>query len=655
MIQIRDAANNDNLNALGFDKNIVIVTPGSIAVPHEFTFDYRYSKLLHEPGKPSGVLDESQNKDEKAKNAKIGYKLKASDFLSQVDNISNHYDMELIAITGEIMGEPNIENPENGGGLLDQQIDNVQIAINAIERVIRLMENVHLRIEIEKERVAAVNAELNVRADMVIKYGNKEAILTKEIANIRGEMARASGMAQAASSSLFGGAAHALNAERQRNYQLQLGRKQAQMAKLRSEKEAQFIYSDQRINDINSQTSIKTWFLELRTLEIDLLDAQIRYGMEINCLAQYYTNIENLLMRRDRSKQRVILKHFADPTFRIEVLNAALDAENKFQHAQAEIYLTAKSLEYKWPLKPIQTAFSDIFAKIIRARTAKTLIELMSELTTINLNCENMSGAGRQSFYWNYSLKKDYLNIKDSIKKPGGTVVSTSKQFKTWLLDLKNNPENIVVYDDIKRKYVSILHSDNTTASRYISIPFSTVKFNVNEGMDTEAISIRDSDDQRITISGRPIFDDRLWDDKIDLIHVNFVGNRIYRKNAELMPVVLLYGGTSFLRTREGILTDDGQFYDFITYSSNWETYQVNDVFAWRSVEYRPQAMSAKLTSDPAGIPRDVIDTNNFRELPVAATGWRLIIPLVDVNIEEIDDIEIIILHKARTRPARRK
>jgi hypothetical protein len=670
MIQVRDAANNDNLNALGLDKNIVIVTSGSIARSHEFTFDYRFAQYLHEPGMPSGTLAESKNEDDKAREAKIGYQLKASDFLTQIDNISNHYDTELIAIAGEKNGDANLDDPENGGGLLDQQIDNVQIAINAIERVMRQMENVHLRIEIERERVEAVNAELDVRADMVIKYGNKEAKLTKEIAEIRGEMAFASGMAQAAATAIQGigtldwgkaataaaaGSMYALNAEIQKNLHRQLGRKQAQMAKLRAEKEAQFIYSNQRINDIESQTRIKTWYIELRTYEIDLLDAQIRYGMEINQLAQYYTKIENLIMRRDRSKQRIILKHFADPTFRIEVLNAALKAENKFQQAQAEIFLTAKALEYKWPLKPIQSSFTAIYQKIVQARTANTLIDLMNELKSINNNSGDMAGAGRQSFYWNFSLKEDCLGMINTIIKPDGTSIDPDTQFKNWLSDLKNNPENIVVYDSIRSKYVSILNSDNKTAAKKLSIPFSTVKFNVNEGMDTEVITIRDSDDNSVTISGRPIFDDRLWDDKIDLVHINFVGNRMYNKNSKLMPVVLLYGGTSFIRTREGAFTDDEEFYDFITYSSNWETYQINGLFSWRSVEYRPQAMSAKLTTDPKDIPRNVIDTNNFRELPVAATDWRLIIPIDDVNLNMIDDIEIIFIHKARTRPTRKK
>jgi hypothetical protein len=667
MIGVRDAANNEHLNALGLNNNIVVVTPGSITKSYEFTYDYRYVKYLDEPGSPAGVLKKSRDMDNDAKNAKIGYQLKASDYLSQIDNISNRYDVELMAITGDKNEEPNLENPENGGGLLDQQIDNVLLSTNAIERVIRLMENVHLRIEIERERVATVNNELNERAEMVIRYGNKEAQLTKEIANIRGEMALANGLAQGAATALqsaftvkwgqgcLAGSVYALNAITQKNLHNKLGKKQAQMVKLNSEKEAQFIYSNQRINDINSQASIKNWFLEFRTLEIDLLDAQIRYGMEINRLAQYYTQIESLIMRRDRSKQRVALKHFADPTFRIEVLNAALEAEKQFQNAQAEVYLTAKSLEYKWPLKPIQSTFTHIFNEIIRARTAKTLIDLMDELSSINLNCENMSGAGRQAFYWNYSLKKDYLNMNHIIDNPDGESLCPRKQFQNWLVELKNNPESIVVKDDIKQRYVSILENHNEIKPKYLAIPFSTVKFNINNGVGSEVKEIRDSDGNKAIIPGRPIFDDRLWDDKIDLVYVNVIGNRIYN-HSTLMPVILQYGGTSFLRTREVLVTDDGGYYDYITYDSNWETYQADGgVFAWRSNNYRTQAIDAKLTSLPQDIPRDVIETKNFRELPVAATNWRLLIPVDGVNIHNIDDIEIIIIHKARTRPGGKK
>ena len=668
LIQIREISNSNHLNALGIDKNLVILIPGSTLGSNEFTYDFLFDKYLHEPGNPAGILRTSKKLDKEAKIAKENYKLKAADYLTQIDYICDHYDKELINITGDISGQPNLDNPENGGGLLEQQINNITLSMNAIERVMRQMDNVYMRIEIERKRVAAVNDELNKRADMIIQYGNTESKLVDEMAKIQGEMAYANSMTQALATSFQGiftknwigslgaGAIHSVNANIQRDLNRRLGKKQEQMVQLRTEKEAQFVYLDQNINDINSESSIKTWFLELRTLEIDLIDAQISYGMALNRLSQYYSDIESLVMRRDRAKQRVALKHFADPTFRIEILKSTFESENTFKKAQEEIYLTAKALEYKWPIHPSQSNFKRIFNNIFKARTADDLIEIMDTMDNTNLQSEEQAGAGRQTFYWNFSLRKDYLNMTEEIITHDGQSISSKKQFQNWLLELKNSPDNIVVYDDMKRKWVSIVLIDNKqTSEKYLSIPFSTVKFNINGKIYLESKEMRDSSGQLITIPNRPIFDERLWDDKIDLIHVNFVGYNMYsnEQSPTLMPVVLLYGGSSFVRTREVMKTSENQYIDFITYPSNWETHVLEDgSFARRSIEYRPQAMSAKLTTRPQDIPQDVIDTNNFRELPVAATNWRLIIPLESTNFENISDIEIVMLHKARTLPS---
>ncbi|MCP4110440.1 MAG: hypothetical protein GY749_33790 [Desulfobacteraceae bacterium] len=650
MVQTREAAVNPNFNALGFARDIVLILPGSIGPGTEFTYDHRMGQFLHEPGRPKGILAVSETQDEKAKQARIQYNLKAVDYLSQIDSIGNQYDRELIAIAGyNVYGEPNFENPEEGGGLLEQQIDNVQIAFNGIQRVLREMENVRMRIEIERDRVEKINAEFGVRADMVIRFGSKEAQLTKEMSDIQAEMVFASNMVQAAAAVTDGftldfpkwfaspekAVVYTANAFYQRELQRRLGEKQVKMVKLRTEKEAQFIYSDQRINDINSESSIKTWFLELRTRNVDLFDAQLRYGQELNRLAQYYSDIENIVMRRDRSKHRVLMRHFADPTFRVEVLAASLKAEEEFQKAQAEVYLTAKSLEYKWPLNPEQDQLTYTIADIIRARTAGKLTELMQELDSVNSDNEYIPGAGRQTFYWNFSLRKEYLRATESVELPDGTTLTSVEQFRNWLTDLKNDPANLVD------------RSENGVPDS-LAIPFSTVKFEMNNGQDTENRYLYDSDGNKRIMTGRPIFDSRLWDDKIELVHVNIIGNNTY-SNPQLMPIELWYGGSGFIRTKD---SDDSSL-DFISYPNiNWFTDKRDGGFGWKVEEYRAQGMSAKLVTNPRDVPADVFNTINFRELPVAATGWRLLIPLEGTSIENIRDIEIIIIHKARTRPA---
>lgn len=649
MIQTGKAANNERLNALGFDRDIVKIVPGSNN-EKSFTYEHLSGKLFSaNDNQALNELKISWDQDELAKKAKTQYSLKASNFLSEIDRIGDQYDRELIAITGyDGQGDPNLTNPAEGGGLLEQQIGNVELASNAIQRVIRQMENVHLRIENEKKRVEQVNSELGVRADMSIKYGGKEATLTKEISDIQAEMAFANNLANAAASALspsswvtFGvpAAVHTANAFVQRNLQRKIGAKQAEMVKLRAEKEAAFIYSDQRINDINSEARIKEWYLELRIYEIDLLDAELRYGQELDKLAQYYTDIENLVMRRERAETRVVQRHFADPTFRIEVNEKALIAEQKFQKAQAAVYLCAKSLEYKWPLHPDRTFLKDEIAQIVRARTADTLLKLMSGLDTKN---GEQVGDGWDLFYWNFSLRKDYLKMTESVAQPDGSTLTEYQQFQNWLKFLKADPANLV-------------DRDKNGTMDHLSIPFSTVKFDINDGQELESQSLYTSTGEKKTMPGRPIFDARLWDDKIDLVHVNVIGgNNVYPSGVGGMPVELWYGGSGFVRTKEDKIDTDGAVLDFIAYPAglSWKIDNNDDGFGWVLEEYTAQAMTAKTVTNPRDVPADVFHTKNFRELPVAATGWRLLIPLDGTNFDAIRDIEIIIIHKARTRPA---
>jgi len=652
----RDSANDPHLNALGFDKNIIPILPGSVGGGIDSTYDYRMTKTLNNQNSPLEKLFISDKQDQEAKNVKVTYKLKLIDFIDNVNSINNQYKTELISITGndnENLEEPELDNPESGGGLLEQQIENVKLAENNIQRVLRQMENVHTRIDIEKNRVEEVNKELGARADMVIKFGNKEATLTQQMANIQANMAFASGMASATSTALTGGisnlwgggglagAVQAANAVYQRKMHRKLGEKQAAIVMLRAEKEAQFIYSDTRINDINSQASIQTWFLELRTLDIDLLDAQIRLGQELNRLSQYYNDIETLLVRMGRKKRIVAQKHFADPTYRIEVLDAVLKAEELFRKAQADVFITARSLAYKYPLSPSPlNEYRSIVNDIIRARTAENLISCAVKMQDFNSIHEYESG--KQSFYWNFSLRKEYLSFKESVELPGGETISAVERFQRYLSDLTNNANNLV---DL----------DNNGTPDHLSISFSTVNFDLS-GSDTVALDLRDSDGTTENMQGKPIFDARLWDDKIDLVHVNIIGNGVY-SDPQIMPVQLLYGGTGFIRTEESDSVNDPDLQqdvdiDFISYPNmNWTIDNRNGGFGWKNKEYRPQAMSAKLTANPRDIPADVITTTNFRELPVASTGWRLLIPIEGTNLDAIRDIEIVIIHKARTKP----
>jgi hypothetical protein len=317
------------------------------------------------------------------------------------------------------------------------------------------------------------------------------------------------------------------------------------------------------------------------------------------------------------------------------VLNAALKAEDRFQTAQDCVNHTAKALEYKWPVDPINLN-SSVVPGIVQARTSSKIKQYMEELESMDTSYT--ASFGSQLFYWNFSLRKDYLGMTFDKVMPGtGITMTAVEQFQQYLADLRNREENLVD-----------LSEDGTPD--HLAIPFSTVKFAIQDD-DPGFLTIKDSTGNSQQAEGRPIFDARLWDDKIDWIQVNIVGNQVY-SNPSLMPIDLWYGGSGFVRYLEPLpLGPNGEATDHrVIPVPQCTMTNTSRGFLMKGYPYLKQAFSAKLVTEPREVPTEIYRTINFREHPVAATDWRLLIPLQGTNLQNIRDIEVIIVHRARTR-----
>jgi len=349
-------------------------------------------------------------------------------------------------------------------------------------------------------------------------------------------------------------------------------------------------------------------------------------------LSQYYTEIENKVMRRDRALNRQARRSLADPTYRIEVTNAALKAEDSLQIAQKWIYFLAKALDYKWPTGQFKTEY--IFQDILMARTASELESSVDDMRSINMT--QQGNPGSQYYYWNYSLRKEYLGMTFDKEIPNsGDARTPVEQFQDYLTELIDDSKNIV-------------QVDNTP---YLAIPFSTVKFDIyDDNYNLE--QTEDSEGNPVSALATPIFQAGMWDSKIDWVRVNIIGNNIYTHDPEKMAVYLWYGGSGFVRTRDNF-TDQtsGKELDFLVYQNPAYTFRPSRRgFGWQVLPYIKQLMTAKLVTQPRDIPEYVFTSKAFRERPVAATDWRILFPLNGTNFNNIRDIEIIILYTARTR-----
>ncbi len=655
--QLRESAVNERLNPLGFDKDVLFIRSVEPTSTDRtlYTFNWLKNQLLASEINPIGALGSSFTDDEAAKNTRKNFELKASTYLSEFDRIEDEYDQQLISICGpdpKNSFKPNLDNPLDGGGLLTQQKTNIEIALNAIQRVKRQMENVQTRIEIEQDRVAQLKIVSDKRIRIIYETGAQIAQLEQEIAAIQANAAISGGIVGGIGSlladlfkkresprflgGLFSGAASAANGYIQAEMYRKMGQKQAAITKLQYEQQAKFEYLSQEAEAINSSSQIKTWFLELRTLEIDMYDAELRCGQEMKRLAQLYNEIENKVMRRDRALDRLTRRSFADPTYRIEVTNAALKAEDSFRIAQIWVWFLAKSLEYKWPVG--KSELGSVIQDILTARTAEKLKSLVDNMRTYDTT--KMSLPAAAYYYWSYSLRKDHLGMTFEKTDVNGNVKSAVEQFQAYLAESAADAENIVKVDN----------------NDYLSIPFSTVKFDIKDD-NTGSETLQDSEGKTHQASATPIFQTGLWDSKIDWVQVSIEGDRI-STDPQQMQVFLWYGGSGFVRTQNSF-TDSvtRSQLDYLVFSNPAYTFSYipgGRGFGWNVLPYIKQKVTAKLGTTNTDIPDFVFKNEAFRERPVASTDWRLLIPVSGTTLANIRDIKVNILYTARTRQQKR-
>ena len=653
------AALNERWNALGFDKDMTLVVPGNIGdLPS--TFDWIQDRILPAQNNPQGDLFLAINADSHAETTKRNFKMKASEYVTQFEDIGDRYNERLVDLCGGTLEEPNLDNPATGGGSIQDQIYNVQKAVNNIDRVIRTIQNVNAKIDIERDRVAKHNKIMDRKADLFIKYGGKKARLTEEIADIQGDMALANGLAQASSaaasaaqgktpwgigSGVGNAAVHTANAFVQRQMHHRIGQKQAEMAQLQARQQADFVFLDKEIIDVDSIAQIRTWMLDIYVYRIDLLDAELTLQQELDRLAQYYTQIETVIARRDREKNRLAIRSLADPTYRIEILNSALAAENQFKKAQFWIYLAARALEYKWVEDfSRNTKLARYVNDVIKSRVAGTLentqpgslISLMNRLDSWDMS--KLASGQPDYFYWNYSIRKDAMGMTfdklDPIQKTTQTAV---QQFQDHLVELSQNPDYLVDIND-------------DDVPDHVAIPFSTVRFSIPD-VSLKPLQVKDSFGKDQTAQGQPIFDARLWNDKLDLVSVDIEGDQVYTHNGVQMPILLHLTGTGFLRTASDFIVD-GESQEYRAYPVQHVKFDTAPYsnYTWIMQDYLRGAVSAKLVTEPRDIPDFVFKTAMFRERSVACTGWSILLPLDGTNFSKIRDIKIGILHKANTR-----
>ncbi len=570
---------------------------------------------------------------------------------TQYADRTNRYNERLFQITGANRGEPGYETPEdNEGSEIWQQVKSIEAArLRILANDVR-MQNLISQIEIEVERRGQEAGVQDAINDVIIDYGNQQAKLTRKIGEIRAVQAAANAAAEAVGSLGTGGAftgatyAHIGNGILQAAGELGIAGLQAQKEQLAAEERARINDLNGTILDINSQAQIKTWWLQAKTIEVESAESQLLLTQEMGRLTALLNERDEIERRMDRENALLADRYFADPIHLLRMQTDMLEAFDAFQVAQNWLFYAVRALEYKWNLPFLHTpqGSSITWSKgsVFRLRNAGELQAMLVAMDDFNALLDGTL-IKDDYFDW-FSVREDFFGYELICPGENPPFNYCSYDDPITGLPIPFNPSNPPAMVAFRRQLEQLQDEDGN-----IILDFSTVR-EIPGGTFFRG--------PRFSSTGT-LISKGLYLDKIKWLKLSLPGS--HTTTGTQLAGQLTYGGTSFIRNQNIGTVPDPQRPDHVVgemkaYSTRyWYFDGVLD--AWQSSEGLSLPVTMQKSFNPQ-VPPSVAEVNGFRERSVAATGWRLIIPTVDISvpvldIDELNDIELYFYHYAVARP----
>jgi hypothetical protein len=586
----------------------------------------------------STPLGRAVNRRRHAELTYADYRGKIDQLKAEFSDVGSTLGLRLSQIVGKYQGQPGYDTPfdcgpppdGNEGSEICLQMLSIDIAKNRIERNRVEKTNLIKQVEIEIERRAQQHNIKDAMSSVYIKYGDKQASLTEKISYIQAAQVFADKMADAvdkfASGNPWGGGAAAVNAALQAGFEIGKGQLEKQKELAAAAEQAEINALDDDLLDIESQANIKTWLLQLDELMVDSLEASLVLNQEIARLTSLLNEQADLERRIAESNTALAGRYHADPTHRMRMQGAMVEAVKEFENAQKWTFFTARALEYKWN-RPFVTEGPPVYSlgSIYRARQATELMDVYAAMKTYDV------GPDRGDYFDAISLRKDVFGFLDGetyIDPVTGEPIGALEAFRQRLLQSVENGQ--------------------------LNLDFSTVVNPPASNFFRGAVwSWNEQTQQWVLIS------DGLWNDKITTLDIVLVGPG-YR--GARVAADLTYAGTSFVRNDEPGQFDparpdhiEGEMTAYTT--RHW--YKIGD--DWRMKEgYKGGINLLEIPpTDPR--PQDAdcdielglgMTWDLFQERSVAATGWRLSVTDAQsfIDFDTLEDIEVWMCHLAHTR-----
>jgi len=609
-------------NVLGFADDFLMFVQ-KFSGQQEVFDSYDALKVRLDPDTTSNPLGFALQEHRVAVGSYTDYQGFRDQLAAQFGQSSITYQDRLRDIVGVFPDDPRYsDSPTNNpGSELDLQFRSIELAQLQIRRNQVEIENLNQQIQIEINKATSLS-------NVMVDFGGRQAELTKVIGHYNAAQAGANALADALSPErlltgrVFGYLANAA---------VQAGAEELKAQK-EAEKEELAALEQATITGIESEATVKTLALGLKTLAVDSQETATLLRQEMNRLIALYREKEDLEQRLAEQEESLATRYFADPVHRLAARADMIDASLALEEARKWVFFLVRALEYKW-----NTPFRDYVYPagsgrrwsthtLFRLRSAPELEEMVLALDSF----ESQIQLPKDDYFDWFSVREDFFGYKLTNRvgelqfypdPVTGETVGALQAFRSRLRQLQDESGNV-------------------------RLRFSTVR-EVPGGTFFRG--------PRFAVSGQ-VLSKGLFLDKIRWIKINLPGS--HNLGRTQLSGELTYGGTSFIRNfdvgsrdplrpdrlRNELTAYANRFWFFHAPSGNW-----------RFSEALSSPVSMQLNPDPR-TPPTVQEIEIFKERSVATSGWVLSIPTRDLgepvlDLDQLDDVELLFFHYAVTRP----
>ena len=454
-----------------------------------------------------------------------------------------------------------------------------------------------------------------------LKFGDRQANLTSQIAEISGDQvffnnvasaiasisfSKSIGISAAGPSASVGGSvslglfSYFINAGYQKEKEVGKGRLKALKERKAAQEHAELNSLQDDLLDLDFKIDIRRRLLEMNLLAIESAQAVGGLRLATAQLAALHREKEDLERRKAESRESLTDRYFADPSHRLLTNASLLRSEYSFANAQRWMFLAIRAAEYKWneTFEYMTDTGALTTQTLFGTRNARELDELFHALQ--DWDKQPRRGRRNDDMYKKFSFRQELLRHKFGV---GPDDKDNLTAFRSFVAQKAN-------------------HLDPSDPGNPIpGFKVLRLRFSTAFTPETGGLFMRNR-----------------WNEKVNFLRVKLHGGARVGINP-FVDGYLKYGGVSLIRNRIQVPHDPHTpnylVNDTTEYSTRHWSYENGQ---WHSEEGFGASIQIEVSRDP-DVPAQTREINVFQEYSVATSEWTLYVALENKHGSPLIDL----------------